>query len=137
MLFAERRFTNRVARGAALLDEREPGWFNAVSPGILNVCSENDCVLGQIGRHRYGIRRVAPAQPQRGGYSYMMQRLGLHRPVRYGFMTFGGKERIERLWRTEIGSRVGHPARVQFVPSIELDDLVTAPEPARRESVGV
>jgi hypothetical protein len=38
----------RVARGAALLDEREPGWAERIDLGRLDVMSECRCVLGQL-----------------------------------------------------------------------------------------
>jgi hypothetical protein len=37
-----------AARGAALLDERMPGWANKVDLGRLNLYSTSECVLGQL-----------------------------------------------------------------------------------------
>jgi hypothetical protein len=38
----------RVARGAALLDEREPGWWKRIDLGKLDLASTCRCVLGQL-----------------------------------------------------------------------------------------
>lgn len=38
----------RVAHGAAWLDERYPGWVDAIDLGKLNVASCHACVLGQV-----------------------------------------------------------------------------------------
>ncbi|HZE34072.1 MAG TPA: hypothetical protein VE198_21895 [Actinoallomurus sp.] len=37
----------RVARGAALLDEKLPGWDQRIDLGRLNLQSECNCILGQ------------------------------------------------------------------------------------------
>lgn len=131
MLFAAFRFARRVERGSALLDEREPGWFRIVSPSSLNICSENHCVLGQIARHRHGIPLVAAGTAERGGFSFMIERLRVRRPLRNGFITFGGKERIERLWRAAIDQRragapqgAGLPAEPATSTPDRADDLV-------------
>jgi hypothetical protein len=41
--------TERVERGAALLDEKRPGWWREIDLGRLNLRSGCDCVIGQIG----------------------------------------------------------------------------------------
>lgn len=38
----------RVARGAALLDEKRPGWFNEIDLDDLMLASGRQCVLGQL-----------------------------------------------------------------------------------------
>lgn len=38
----------RVERGAALLDERVPGWVDRINVDRLNVSSLFDCPLGQV-----------------------------------------------------------------------------------------
>lgn len=38
----------RVARGAALLDEREPGWWQRINVRTLDIRSCKRCVLGQL-----------------------------------------------------------------------------------------
>lgn len=42
----------RVERGAALLDEKRPGWPEAVDLGRLNIRSTCDCIAGQLGGFR-------------------------------------------------------------------------------------
>lgn len=37
-----------VAKGAALLDERNPGWRERINLGTLEIGSVYDCVLGQL-----------------------------------------------------------------------------------------
>jgi hypothetical protein len=37
-----------VARGAALLDEHEPGWWQRIDLDRLNIASCEDCTLGQL-----------------------------------------------------------------------------------------
>jgi hypothetical protein len=49
----------RVARGAALLDEKRPEWAAKVVPGRLRMGSFCDCVLGQVyGDYVDGIRQI-------------------------------------------------------------------------------
>jgi hypothetical protein len=52
--------TERVARGAALLDEKEPGWDKQIDLDRLYVGSPCDCVLGQL-HHRFwkGVDRLS------------------------------------------------------------------------------
>lgn len=38
----------RVARGAALLDEKRPGWANAINTGELDMSVDCMCILGQL-----------------------------------------------------------------------------------------
>lgn len=38
----------RVKRGAALLDEKRPGWWQRIDLGRLDVASDCDCVGGQL-----------------------------------------------------------------------------------------
>lgn len=38
----------RIDRGAALLDEKKPGWAGEIDISTLNVDSYFDCVLGQL-----------------------------------------------------------------------------------------
>lgn len=41
--------TERVHRGATLLDEQRPGWAAAINVARLDLASPWECVLGQIG----------------------------------------------------------------------------------------
>lgn len=38
----------RVARGAALLDEKRPGWASRINIATLDIADECACVLGQL-----------------------------------------------------------------------------------------
>ena len=38
----------RVAKGAAFFDERDPGWFDCINPERLNVANAMSCPVGQI-----------------------------------------------------------------------------------------
>lgn len=50
----------RVAAGAALLDERMPGWEQDVNPHTLDLSSPCHCVLGQIfGLYDHGVETMA------------------------------------------------------------------------------
>lgn len=40
--------TERVAAGAAWLDEHEPGWIKRIDIGVLDISSCANCVLGQV-----------------------------------------------------------------------------------------
>ena len=40
--------TERVAAGAAWLDENQPGWWQRIDLGELNLASSCRCVLGQL-----------------------------------------------------------------------------------------
>jgi hypothetical protein len=44
----EINWAERAARGAALLDEKRPGWVAEVDLPGLELSSENVCVLGQV-----------------------------------------------------------------------------------------
>ena len=37
-----------VERGAALLDDRRPGWFNEIDLDTLNIEMPGECVIGQL-----------------------------------------------------------------------------------------
>jgi hypothetical protein len=90
----------RVERGAALLDERRPGWWEKVSLQRLDLASECDCPLGQIwGGYIKGVAALF------GGVrplDTIMQGV----PMRYGFddPTFDYEE-ITDLWLAAIERR--------------------------------
>ena len=50
-------FDEQVARGAAVLDERVPGWESLVDLDALDLRCVHRCVLGQVGARRFGFRR--------------------------------------------------------------------------------
>jgi hypothetical protein len=45
--------TERVTRGARLLDEFAPDWAHVIDLGRLDLSSGTRCVLGQVGNHLY------------------------------------------------------------------------------------
>ena len=48
--------TEAVARGAALLDEKMPGWESRIDVQRLNITSYKDSMLGQLyGRYNFGL----------------------------------------------------------------------------------
>jgi hypothetical protein len=74
--------TERVERGAALLDERRPDWWREIDLDRLALKSPCNCVLGQIGERQYG-----PSTYSLGRYSDGLDLMGL-RPLDgrdYGF----------------------------------------------------
>lgn len=53
------RATCAVARGAALLDTREPGWERRVDPARLHMADGYYCILGQLfGDYNVGIHAI-------------------------------------------------------------------------------
>jgi hypothetical protein len=51
----------RVARGAALLDEKEPGWAARIDLGAFDIGWQCRCVLGQLyGNYCTGVSAVLP-----------------------------------------------------------------------------
>lgn len=69
----------RVGRGAAYLDDADPGWYRRVDPQTLSLSSGRHCVLGQLhGEFRLGLGRshlVSMSSAPRASLS----------PVAYGF----------------------------------------------------
>lgn len=54
----EEKVRERVQRGAAYLDEMDPGWHRQVDPNTLELGSGRQCVLGQLhGEFRLGLGR--------------------------------------------------------------------------------
>lgn len=50
------RFQEEVRRGAALLDEKEPGWRDRIAPGALKMDDCRVCIVGQV----LGLEGVSP-----------------------------------------------------------------------------
>lgn len=90
----------RVARGAAWLDEKYPGWFNVIDLGTLKLSDCHQCILGQVytqhvpeqekdqliaqvvGKATAGLSAYDRADWERGmslwgGYSVLIDSLGL------------------------------------------------------------
>jgi hypothetical protein len=85
----------RVERGAALLDERRPGWWDEVDVGSLYLGDPTRCVLGQLWEDSYGVGLKA-------------LEMGTDSSDRYGFSLFTGRYKIKtltNLWRAAIERR--------------------------------
>ena len=80
----------RVAAGAALLDERKPGWWQQVETVQLETQSSSCCVLGQVfGRYSAGRRAL--------GSSSLMG-MDDHETVARGFAVTGDEGPV---WKPE------------------------------------
>jgi hypothetical protein len=97
--------TGRAERGAALLDEKRPGWAQQIDLRRLNIADTCDCPAGQITGGPVYLT----------GWILVMENLGLDAPglpAAYGFD--GPEEDYEALtaaWRDLIQVRLG-PAGV-------------------------
>ena len=95
----------RVARGAALLDEKQPGWVERIDLGALWMRDTCGCVLGQLYED--------PADPMRDdGYWLGLRALEIPaRPVsapeRFGFAVEDPQDygALDAAWRTLVESR--------------------------------
>lgn len=68
----------RVAAGAAWLDQHEPGWWQRINLDRLNLNSECNCILGQLhGRYNDAPAVGAAALNGDGGSHYAILRWAL------------------------------------------------------------
>lgn len=88
-----------VERGAALLDERLPGWEDKIDLERLDLASTCNCVLGQLHRKR--------GRPGHRNYYAGLNELGITTPSRYGFSVWSGGrfESLTEAWRRLITRR--------------------------------
>jgi hypothetical protein len=101
--------TERVQRGAALLDEKRPGWWQQIDLDDLNLRDGCTCIGGQLCARKTGTEE---------DYLIFMDELGLSRAdeVRHGFDRAGDDSDYDALtaaWRDLITKRredVGVPA---------------------------
>ena len=95
----EPTIAERVARGAALLDEKRPGWANRIIQEDLDMTSCHDCILGQV----------------YGDYEIGWHSLDLQSGSEFGFDLPGGwycqMPALADAWRAEIRRRTGQEAR--------------------------
>lgn len=100
----------RAERGAALLDDADPGWAARVNPATLRLGDGQACVLGQLhGEYRRGLGRArvidlssAPGRfvsPVDLGFQAVGDLGGAAEDLDYAFLT--------RAWREVIEGRVG------------------------------
>lgn len=87
-----------VARGAALLDARNPGWYLRLNPKFLLLSDPERCVLGQLyGWYSVGLTTLALTAHD-------------NEATHHGFCITNdddepGWRELERLWRREIRQR--------------------------------
>lgn len=95
-----RRLPAAVNRGAAYLDENDPGWYRRVKLTKLDMRSTCDCVLGQLDGGIY----VAVAK--RGLTWEQAGRLGFDGPAGCGLDVVDELyDRLDVLWRDAIRQR--------------------------------
>ena len=59
VMSATEMFAERAERGASLLDEKEPLWFNDVDLTIFQINNTEQCVLGQLyGYYEGGLQKL-------------------------------------------------------------------------------
>ena len=92
----------RVAAGAALLDEREPGWWQRINLARLDLEAPCRCILGQLdddlgeGRWRDLLARFGVAACDDAYYGFNAEE-GRQEPGQYASLTAA--------WRELIGAR--------------------------------
>jgi hypothetical protein len=95
----------RVARGAALLDEKLPGWADRIDLDRLDLASPCRCVLGQLWLDKPLGDHEDPFDAAMGDLD-----LGFSEPSRFGFDRYGHSNdteymRLDAAWRELIESR--------------------------------
>lgn len=98
-----------VARGAALLDVKRPGWHHNISLNRLRTASTEDCILGQLfGNYSVGIKEILdPALDNifnRGYHGFTA-----HDSDEGEFASYG---ELDRAWKGYIRSRRGESPSV-------------------------
>jgi hypothetical protein len=109
----------RAARGAALLDDADPGWAARVDPGALHLGDGQACVLGQLhGDYRRGLGRARVIDPSSAPGRFVS-------PVDLGFQAVGDLgeatedldyAHLTRAWRDEVTHRRGVRAAPSDAP---------------------
>ena len=98
----------RAARGAALLDDRDPGWAARVDPATLSLGDGAACVLGQLwGEYRLGLGRARVLDLSSAPGRFVS-------PIDLGFQAVGDLGEaaedldyalLTRAWRREVAGR--------------------------------
>ena len=113
-----RSLKQRVASGAKLLDGKVPGWHKKVKRTKLQMDSNAQCVLGQLGKG--------------DAYAYA-ETLGLDLDAgdaqKYGFEGEGGNH--EELWQAEIKTRL-NPAEEAESPAAEKKTVKKKPASTKK-----
>lgn len=103
---AKGRLARRVVRGAALLDEKAPGWDSAVNPDELRMASSCGCVLGQAyGDYYRGQARLFLGLSRTGSAIEHGFQIGEREPER-------DYDTLARLWGYLIRRRRGIEAQL-------------------------
>jgi hypothetical protein len=109
-----RALAERAARGAALLDQRWPGWADAIDPRRLDLASAEDDVLGQLyGSFDEGLGELVMLDANPGAWadSDWAPTYGFDLPAEIGSdQEPAGYADLIRCWRSEIARRQ-HPGR--------------------------
>lgn len=98
--------SERVARGVALLDSVEPGWFHRINVDALDVSQYDRCVLGQLYRdYSFGIKAlgILPRE-QAAEHGFQVEYIA-RAPLEYQALTQEWRRVIEIL-RQETGAKV-------------------------------
>lgn len=89
-------FTAAVNRGAAWLDEIDPGWYREIDTSTLDLADEYSCVLGQSWNHYARANDLRETAGTRGGirgFNRFKQKFGwannTREPADYGFSLSG------------------------------------------------
>lgn len=97
-----------VQRGAALLDEKLPGWADQIDLDMLKMDDACHCVLGQIGGNRYNLDRLSwetGIPDDRVHYLHVVRALGIDGRD-FGFNDgLVGMDHLRDAWKGEIVAR--------------------------------
>ena len=114
----------RVERGAAYLDEIDPGWYRRIDPDTLELSSGRACVLGQLhGEFRRGLSRTHLLDLSSAPRANLS-------PVAYGFRCVQGVPNdvqdqdyalLNQAWHTAIRER-RTADRAALTPPTRADD---------------
>ena len=111
----------RAARGAALLDDHDPGWADRVDTASLALADGGACVLGQLwGEYRFGLGRARVLDFSSAPGRFVS-------PVDLGFQAVGdlgdAAEALDytlltRAWREEVALRLDAPVAESTPPMV-------------------
>jgi hypothetical protein len=113
----------RATRGAAYLDEADPGWHERLNPATLELADGAHCVLGQLhGGFRDGLLRarvldlssapLASLSPVGLGFQARRDLGGEVEALDYAF--------LNRAWREAIAARRAVPAEPASAPPLAV-----------------
>ncbi len=84
-------FAGAALKGARLMDEARPGWFNHIDTAMLDINDRGRCVLGQLFGNFYdGCRQL---------------KIDWVKAIAYGFIPVLPGPSINRAWKKEIARR--------------------------------